>query len=112
MKNAQLWELIDATYITKDYRLVATVERDENAITGSYVSETYDLGQNAAGEFMLFRRCTDPWMLNSHHKGERLSPQDFIGFGLGQKGYTIDEVCRAEEQGEFSSLCKSNLILT
>ena len=100
--NEELWEMVNATYITKDYRLVASVDRGDG--------EMYDLGQNSAGDFLMFRRSTDPWALNSHLKGERLSPGDFAGFGLESKGYTEDEVCRASEEGEFSSLCRSNFI--
>ena len=95
--------MINVTYITKDYRLIASVDREDGSID--------DLGQNAAGDFRLFRRSTDPWTLNSHAPGRILSPDDYVGFKLGARGYTRDEVCRAEEDGEFSSLCKSNLIL-
>lgn len=102
-EQAKLWEMIDVTHITKDYRRIASVERDDGGI--------YDLGQNAGGEFLLFRRRNDPWQLNSHHKGERLSIDDYTGFDLGSRGYSWEQVSRATEEGEYSSKCTSNLIL-
>jgi len=99
------WEVLLQT-LPDGYRHVGSVERP-TADGGP--GEMYDLGQNAEGNFLLFRRLTDPFALNSHAKGERLSPVDLAGFGL-LPHQSQDDARFAEEEGEYSSLCRSNLI--
>jgi hypothetical protein len=86
---------------------VASVQRpspDGNVMTG----EIYDLGQNAEGNFRLFRRGTGEFE-NSHVSGEPLSDTDVAGFGLTREQcpFEPDDDC-----GEYSSLCKTHLIPT
>jgi hypothetical protein len=79
------------------YRLVGTCTKG---------GDPHDLGQNAEGQFALFRRCTDPYSFYSHHKAERLAPEDMQGFF----GMSLDYVQAIDEDDEYSSLCKSNLV--
>lgn len=95
------WEILEQV-LPDGYRHVATVDRPNGDI--------YDLGQNNEGNFLLFRRMTDPNFINSHGRGEALSPIDLAGFGLlrGQSlGPGLEFI---EEEGEYSSLCRSNFI--
>lgn len=98
-----MFELI----LPNGYRHIATVARD--AADGSTMTgDIYDLGQNADGLFRLFRRLTGE-MENSHDiRGEALSPDDLMGFGL-----TRDQ-CKwelgDEYEGEYSSLNRTMLI--
>lgn len=99
--NEELWEVCEKT-LPRGFRLVGVVDRPDGT--------TYDLGQNAESKFALFRRCTDPFSLNSHYdKPERLSEEDLIGFGL------LRSVCYEpgdiEDSGEYSSLCKTHLLV-
>ena len=95
-----MWEVVEKT-LPNGFRHVATVDRPGGDI--------YDLGQNAEGQFALFRRSTDPWSFYSHGKAERLSDEDVRGFGLLRAVcYEPDSV---EDHGQFSGLCTSNLIL-
>lgn len=97
------WEVVEKT-LPGGFRLVATVDRPNGDI--------YDLGQNAEGKFALFRRLTDPYSWYSHAKAERLSDTDVAGFGL-LRAVCVDVPEEAiEENGDYSSLCRSNLILT
>ena len=80
------------------FRMVASVERPDGSV--------YDLGQNADGIYRLFRRATGEFE-NSHCKGESLSDLDLQGFGLTRDQSPHDDV---ETEGNFSSLCLSNLI--
>jgi hypothetical protein len=91
------WEMVEKT-LPQGFRHVATVDRPNGDI--------FDLGQNAEGQFAMFRRSVDPWLFYSHGKAERLSDEDVQGFGL------LRAVCYdpPEDQGEFSSLCKSHLL--
>jgi hypothetical protein len=88
------------------YRHVASVQRpssDGNVMTG----DIYDLGQNAEGLFRLFRRGTGEFG-NSHvGNGEPLSDADVAGFGLTREQCPEDVW---QEDGEYSSLCKTHLI--
>lgn len=93
------WEMTTIT-LPAGFRMVASVERPDG--------DMYDLGQNAEGQFRLFRRKTDPWLIYSHGKPEVLSDIDLAGFGLTREQSFEPE--RVEEDGEFSSLCRSNLI--
>lgn len=106
--NESLWEVCELT-LPDGYRIVGSVERPDSAGNVLGQGEIYDLGQNAEGQFRLFRRSTDPWSLNSHvGKGEILSDVDLAGFGL-----TREQSCepdRAAEHGDYSSLCRSHLI--
>lgn len=71
--------------------------------------DPYDLGQNAEGKFALFRRSTDPETFYSHGPAEKLTPEDMAGFfGMNIPGVSIGDP--AEEDDEYSSLCKSNLV--
>lgn len=101
-----LWEWCELT-LPNGYRMVGSVERptSDGNVLGN--GDMYDLGQNAEGQFRLFRRSTDPWTLNSHNKGEVLSDIDLAGFGLTRS----QSQERIEENGEFSSLCRSNLLV-
>ena len=93
------WEVVEKT-LPGGYRMVATVDRPNGDI--------YDLGQNAASKFAVFRRKTDPFHFYSHGPAERLSDADVAGFGL------LRAVCAdpgaTEDSGEYSSLCKSHLL--
>jgi hypothetical protein len=96
--------------LPRGFRHVASVERPgpDGNVCGK--GEVWDLGQNAEGKFRLFRRLSGV-MENSHDaRGEPLSAVDLAGFGLSasQNAYDPDEI---EVHGDFSSLCKSNLIL-
>lgn len=102
------WEMVQVQ-LPDGYRIVGSVDRpcsDGNVMTPG---DTYDLGQNAEGQFRLFRRSKDPWTLNSHAKGEILSDVDLAGFGL-TRSQSCEEAEQAEQEGNFSSLCKSHLI--
>jgi hypothetical protein len=91
------------------YRHVASVERPDADGNVCGKGEVWDLGQNPEGHFRLFRRGTGE-LENSHvGYGEPVSDADLVGFGLtreqcpllpGDVGY----------EGEYSSLCRSNLI--
>jgi hypothetical protein len=98
--NEELWECVPIT-LPYGFRMVATVDRPGGDI--------YDLGQNAEGQFRLFRRKRDPFLFYSHGKPEILSDLDLAGFGLSRSDSCEPE--RAEEEGEFSSLCRSHLIV-
>lgn len=96
------WEVVEKT-LPGGFRMVATVDRPNGDI--------YDLGQNAEGKFALFRRCDpkiDAYSFYSHGPAERLSDIDVTGFGL------LRAVCfepgDLENEGEYSSLCRSHLI--
>lgn len=98
--NEEQWEVVEKT-LPRGFRLVGVVDRPDGTV--------YDLGQNAEGKFALFRRCTDPFALNSHYdKPERLSDEDVRGFNL------LRAVCYEpgdhEEHGEYSSLCTTHLL--
>ena len=67
------WEIIPKT-LPKGFRMVATVDRPDGT--------THDLGQNAEGNFALFRRSTDPWSENSHGPMDRLSDADLEAAAL------------------------------
>ena len=98
VQEAKLWEIVQKT-LPAGFRFVATVDRPNGDI--------YDLGQNNEGQFRLFRRCTDPQLMNSHHpKGEILSDTDLVGFGLSRE-QSCDSV---NGDGQYSGLCISNLI--
>jgi hypothetical protein len=87
--------------LPKGYRMVAVVDRPDGT--------TEDLGQNAAGEFRLFRRLTGV-LENSHdQRGHPLSDEDLAGFGLSRDQCPIypDDV---QAEGDFSSVVRSNLI--
>ena len=71
--------------------------------------EMWDLGQNAEGNFLLFRRLTDPFSLYSHAKGEKLSAVDLAGFGI-LPNQSRDMRRLAEDEGEYSSLCTTNML--
>ena len=87
------------------YRHVASVERPDADGNVCGKGEVWDLGQNAEGLFRLFRRGKGV-LENSHvGNGEALSDQDLIGFGLTREDSPLDP-----EEGDYSSLCKSNLI--
>ena len=87
------------------FRHVASVERPDSDGNVCGKGEMYDLGQNAEGLFRLFRRGNGV-LENSHvGLGEPLSDQDLAGFGLTRKQSPLDP-----EEGDYSSLCKSNLI--
>lgn len=94
------WEVVEKT-LPGGYRIVATVDRPNGDI--------YDLGQNAESKFALFRRLTDPYSWYSHGKAERLSDADIAGFGL-LRAVCADLEETIQEEGEYSSLCRSNLI--
>jgi hypothetical protein len=96
--------------LPRGFRHVASVERPDVSGNCCGHGEVWDLGQNAEGKFRLFRRLAGI-MENSHDpRGEPLGPVDLAGFGLtdSQNAYESDELM---EYGDFSSLCKSNLIL-
>ena len=95
----QKWEIIEKT-MPSGYRMVATVDRPDGTI--------HDLGQNAEGKFALFRRSDDPWTMNSHVAMDRLSDADLAGFGLLRAVCVEPET--VQEWGDFSALCKSNLV--
>ena len=101
------WEMTVIT-LPDGFRMVASVERPtaDGNVCGK--GEMYDLGQNAEGQFRLFRRKTDPWLTYSHGKPEILSDLDLAGFGLNRAQSCEPE--RIEEEGDFSSLCRSNFI--
>jgi hypothetical protein len=79
------------------YRVVGTCTKS---------GECYDLGQNAEGKFALFRRRTDPFEFYSHDKPQRLAPEDLMGFFGGQ----FQSVQAIDEDDEYSSLCRTNLV--
>jgi hypothetical protein len=90
------------------YRHVGVVERPsaDGNVLGK--GEVYDLGQNAEGHFRLFRRLKGH-LDNSHDmRGEPLSDVDLAGFGLTRAQSPYDD---PSEDGEYSSLNKSHLIL-
>lgn len=101
-EGLKLWEMTVVT-LPAGYRIVASVERPDG--------DMYDLGQRADGQYRLFRRFTDPWLVNSHGKAEVLSEMDLAGFGLSRAESQPDPEL-VDEEGSFSSLCKSNLIIT
>lgn len=87
------------------YRHVASVERPDADGNCCGKGEMFDLGQNAEGKFRLFRR-NNGVLENSHvGNGEALSDQDLQGFGLTRADSPLDP-----DEGDYSSLCKSNLI--
>ena len=87
------------------FRHVASVERPDSDGNVCGRGEMYDLGQNAEGLFRLFRRANGV-LENSHiGRGESLSDQDLVGFGLTRADSPLDP-----EEGDYSSLCRSNLI--
>ena len=102
------WEVL-LVQLPNGYRHVASVERPTSDGNVLGRGEMYDLGQNAEGNFLLFRRLTGPFESYSHAKGEKLSPTDLIGFGL-LPHQSQDDVILAEESGEYSSLARSNLV--
>ena len=105
--NDDLWECVELL-LPNGYRMVGSVERPTSDGNVLGKGEMYDLGQNAEGQFRLFRRSTDPWSLNSHGKPEILSDVDLAGFGLTRnQSYEPEGI---EEHGDFSSLCRSHLI--
>ena len=96
--NEELWEAFVPWTLPDGYRIVGTVDRPDNT--------TYDLGQNAAGQFRLFRRQVGAYHFYSHCKGAILSDQDLIGFGL-----TRAQSCESVSgEGMFSALYPSHLI--
>lgn len=103
MDNDDLWEAFVPITLPGGFRIVGTVVRDGSD------ADIYDLGQNAEGQFRLFRRQRHPYFFYSHCKGEVLSDIDLQGFGLSRKDSCEPE--RVDEEGEFSSLCRSNLIV-
>lgn len=98
-KNGSDWE-VSVKQLPDGFRHVATVDRPNGDIE--------DLGQNAEGKFALFRRLDDPFSFYSHGKMQRLSDEDILGFGL------LRAVCvesgDMEDDGMFSSLCKTQLV--
>jgi hypothetical protein len=91
------------------YRHVASVERPDSDGQCSGKGEIYDLGQNAEGKFRLFRRGRGE-LENSHvGRGEPLSDVDLAGFGLTRE-QCVSEPEDFLNEGEFSSLCRSNLL--
>ena len=103
-KDGALWECVPVNMIRDGYRLVGTVDRPDGTID--------DLGQNAEGQFRIFRRSTDPWAFYSHERGRVLSDQDLQGFGLSRRdSYEPTEPEAVQAEGEYSSLHRSNLIL-
>jgi hypothetical protein len=92
------------------YRHVGVVERPTSDGNVLGKGEIYDLGQNAEGLFRLFRRGKGH-LENSHDlRGEALSDADLAGFGLTREQSPYDD--EVNEGGEFSSLNRSNLIVT
>lgn len=92
------WELVNVDMLPGGYRKVGTVDRPDGTIE--------DLGQNADGNFMLFRRSSCLETPYSHEKGRKLSPIDLQGFGLSPD-QSVDDV---NGDGQYSGLCKSNLV--
>ena len=91
------------------FRHVASVTRPSSDGNILAQGEIYDLGQNAEGVFRLFRRGTGQFE-NSHvGRGETLSDVDLAGFGLtrDQSPFQPGDL---EHEGEFSSVCLTNLI--
>jgi len=91
------------------FRHLASVERPsaDGNVLGK--GEIYDLGQNAEGICRLFRRGTGEFE-NSHvGRGETLSDIDLAGFGLTrvQSPFQPGDF---EHEGEFSSVCRTNLV--
>lgn len=80
------------------YRHVAVYESPEG--------EMWDLGQNAEGNFLMFRRQTTAGLDGSHvRKGEKVPPEHMLGFGLMPWQSNDDP-----QFGEFSSLNKTQLL--
>jgi len=98
-QEAKLWTCVEKT-LPGGFRFVATVDRPDGDI--------YDLGQNAEGQFRLFRRCVGTEFENSHVRvGEVLSDVDLLGFGLSREDSYGDDY--VEIDGMYSGLCKTNL---
>jgi hypothetical protein len=94
------WVAIELV-LPRGYKMRAAVKRPDGTIE--------DLGQNAAGEFRLFRRRTGE-LENSHEQlGHALSDVDLAGFGLTREQCPILPG-DLESEGEFSSVARSNLI--
>jgi len=93
------------------FRHVASVERPDSDGNVLGKGEILDLGQNAEGQYRLFRRGKGE-LENSHvGRGEPLSDVDLAGFGL-TRDQSRFEPGDFEAEGDYSTLCKSNLIIT
>lgn len=90
------------------YRHVASVQRHD--CSGGASGEVWDLGQNAEGMFRLFRRGVGQFENGHIGLGDAVSDEDMAGFGLTREQCPFEP--GDEGYGEFSSLCKSNLLLT
>lgn len=100
-----------AWVLPNGYRHVASVMRPSPSGNAAAMDgEIYDLGQNAEGKFRLFRRGTGELETSHIGRGEPLSDTDLQGFGLTREQCPF-QPGDLEYEGEYSSLCKSHLII-